>query len=231
MELGAALVSDSGTWPLPEASGSFLDEDSEDKDIPKAQTLSIQDSYLVLYAQGQGVPGARSWLLQALGGQPWVMGRARDSGSGVWPRAQVCLFPSGWSHRGLWPWRSSECAGHGHPAFLPLPVLLLPPEVPFSLPSSLLGTDCICKAPSRPISFIKIPDWDSTSLICRCCPNSPHLSSCPSTARSVAPFGVNLHSALCPTPTRNGQSILPLLQFYNFLSLASVSPSVQCWKG
>ena len=146
-------MSDSGTWAFPEAPGSFLAEDSEDKDISKAQTLSIQGSYLVLYAQGQGGPWS---LLLAPPGPRWAA-LGHDSGSGVWPQAQVRLFPSGWSDHGLWPWMSSECAGHGHPASLPLPVLLLPPEVPFSLSSSLLGTDCICKVSLRPISFIRIP--------------------------------------------------------------------------
>lgn len=223
-------MSDSGTWPLPEASGSFLDEDSEDKDIPKAQTLSIQGSYLVLYAQGQGVPGARSWLLQALGGQPWVMGRAQDSGSGVWPRAQVRLFPFGWSDRGLWPWMSSECAGHGHPASLPLPVLLLAPEVPFSLPSSLLGTDCICKPPRGPSplsrSLAEIPRPRSAAA-------APILLTYPPAHPLLAQL---LPSVLiCTQPCAHHLQGMDKAYFrsysFSFLSLASVSPSVQCWKG
>lgn len=95
MELGAAPVSDSGTWPLPEASGSFLDEDSEDKDIPKAQTLSIQGSYLVLYAQGQGVLELALGSSRPSVGSPgsWEGHRIQDQGCGLEPRS--ASFPLG----------------------------------------------------------------------------------------------------------------------------------------
>lgn len=52
MELGEAPVSDSGALALSEAPGAFPTEESEDKETPKTQTLSIWGSYLVLYAQG-----------------------------------------------------------------------------------------------------------------------------------------------------------------------------------